>query len=221
MAERSLSSRLWYQLVQRVLQLVGVVAYQVRCTGRDNIPARGGVLMVSNHQSTFDPPVIGAGCPRRMNYLARKTLFGFAPFGWFMRSLDSIAIDRDGIGLGGIKEALRRLKRGEMVLIFPEGTRTRNGEISAFRPGFATLAVRTKATILPVAIEGAFDAWPRGQKLPRMDKIRVHYGAPILPGEIKGRGERELASEVEQRVRECLALLRRRPVPGPPCKIRA
>ena len=164
MAQRPLSKRLWYIFVQRVFQLLGVVGYGVRHSGRENIPSEGGVLVVSNHQSHFDPPLAGTGVRRRMNYLARKTLFAIGPFGWFIHSLDAIPIDREGIGLGGIKESLRRLKRGEMVLIFPEGTRTRDGEIATFRPGFTTLAVRSKAAILPMAIEGAYDVWPRQHK---------------------------------------------------------
>ena len=162
-------------------------------------PRRGPVLVVSNHQSHFDPPLVGAGCWRRMNYLARETLFRFAPLGWLIRSLDAIPIDRDGLGLNGIKESLRRLKRGEMVLIFPEGTRTRDGEVAPFRPGFTVLAARSKAWILPVAIEGAFDAWPRSQKLPRLGTIHVLYGKPIPPEEVAGCDERELVAEVERR----------------------
>jgi 1-acyl-sn-glycerol-3-phosphate acyltransferase len=174
----------------------------------ENIPAEGGVLVVSNHQSFFDPPLVGMGSRRRMNYLARDTLFRFAPFRWLIRSLDAIAIDREGLGLSGMKEALRRLKRGEMVLIFPEGTRTPDGEIAPFLPGFTALAVRSRAAILPVAIEGACNAWPRDRKLPRLGRVRVHYGQPILPGQIGNWDERELAREVERRVRGCHAQLR-------------
>jgi len=125
--------------------------------------------------------------------------------------VDAIPIDREGIGLGGIKESLKRLKRGEMVLIFPEGTRSPDGEIHPFRPGFTALAVRSKAALLPVAIEGAFQAWPRWQKFPGLGRIRVHFGEPILPGEFAGRDERDLLAEVERRVRECQAALRRQP----------
>jgi 1-acyl-sn-glycerol-3-phosphate acyltransferase len=205
--QRPLLSRAWYRLLQRVLQLLAVLAYRVRHTGTLNIPAEGGVLVVCNHQSHFDPPFVGMGCPRRMNYLARDTLFRFAPFAWLIASVDAIPIDREGIGLSGIKESLRRLKRGEMVLIFPEGTRSRDGRIARFRPGFTALAVRSGAAILPVAIDGAFQAWPRWHKLPRLGTIRVHYGEPILPGEIAGRDERELLAEVERRVRQCHARL--------------
>lgn len=213
-AQRSLLNRLWYRVLRRVCQLVGVVGYRVRYGGREHIPAEGGVLVVSNHQSHFDPPLVGIGCMRRMNYLARDTLFGFAPFRWLINSLDAIPIDREGLGLGGIKESLRRLKRGEMVLVFPEGTRTRDGEIAQFRPGFTALAVRSKAAILPVAIEGAFAAWPRRQRLPSLGTIHVHYGPPILPEAIEGRDERELLAEVQRRVRQCHEQLRRHPVFG-------
>jgi 1-acyl-sn-glycerol-3-phosphate acyltransferase len=152
---------------------------------------------------------VGIGCPRQLGYLARDTLFGFAPFGWLILSVGAIPIDREGSGLGGIKESLKRLKRGEMVLIFPEGTRTRDGEIGPFRPGFTALAVHSGAAILPVAIEGAFRAWPRSRRLPGSGRIRVHYGVPLSPKEIAGRDQRELLAEVERRVRQCHAEIRR------------
>jgi 1-acyl-sn-glycerol-3-phosphate acyltransferase len=186
-----------------------MLAYGVRYFGRENIPKTGPVLVVSNHQSHFDPPLVGTGCMRRMNYLARETLFNITPLGWLIRTVDAIPIDRDGLGLNGIKESLRRLKRGEMVLIFPEGTRTRDGEVAPFRPGFTVLAARSKAWILPVAIEGAFDAWPRSQKLPRLATIHVAYGRPIPPQEVEGCDERQLVAEVERRVRQCHADLRK------------
>ena len=109
MFQRSLISRAWYQLAQRSVQIGMVLLYHVRHYGRENIPTQGGVLVVSNHQSHLDPPLVGAGCPRRMNYLARDTLFRFAPFGRLIYSVGAFPIDRDGIGLGGIKESLKRL----------------------------------------------------------------------------------------------------------------
>jgi 1-acyl-sn-glycerol-3-phosphate acyltransferase len=210
MIERSLPRRLWYYFIRRTFYLVGILAYGLRYSGRENIPAEGPVLMVSNHQSHFDPPVVGIGCRRQMNYLARTTLFSIWPLGWFIRSLDAIPIDREGVGLAGVKESLRRLKRGEMVLIFPEGTRSCDGEIAPFRAGFTALAARSHAAILPVAVEGAYDAWPRWRKFPRLGRIRVRYGQPILPDEVARLSERELAAEVERRVRQCQAMLRAR-----------
>jgi 1-acyl-sn-glycerol-3-phosphate acyltransferase len=211
MSQRSLRSRLGYQFLRWMIYWTGVFFYGLRYFGVKNIPKAGPVLVVSNHQSHFDPPLVGTGSRRRMNYVARETLFRFSPLAWLIRSLDAIPIDRDGLGLNGIKESLRRLKRGEMVLIFPEGTRTRDGEIAPFRPGFTALAARSQAAILPVAIEGAFAAWPRTQKLPGRGTIHVLYGEPISPAEVAAFDERELAAEVERRVRQCLADLRKHP----------
>ena len=118
------------------------------------------------------------GVNRRMNYLARDTLFTFPPFRWLIHSVDAIPIDREGLGLSGVKESLRRLKRGEMVVVFPEGTRTRDGEIGRFRPGFTALASRSGAAILPVAIEGAFAAWPRWQPFPGRGRVLSAMGHP-------------------------------------------
>jgi 1-acyl-sn-glycerol-3-phosphate acyltransferase len=210
MSQRSLPTRLWYQFLRCLIFLAGTLAYRLRYGGLKNIPPTGPVLVVANHQSHFDPPLIGAGCWRRMNYLARETLFR-PPLGWLIGTLDAIPIDRDGMGLNGIKESLRRLKRGEMVLIFPEGTRTHDGEVAPFRPGFTVLAARAKAWILPVAIAGAFDAWPRWRTLPRLGTIHVLYGEPIPPEEIAGRDEREVVAEVQRRVRQCYAILRKHP----------
>ncbi len=207
-AERPLSSRAWYESLRVLAQLSAVLAWHIRHSGQENIPKSGGVLVVSNHQSHLDPPLVGMACSRRMNYLARDTLFGFAPFRWLIQSLDAIPIDREGIGLSGIKESLRRLKRGEMVLVFPEGTRTPDGSIQPFRPGFTALAVRSGASILPVALDGAYQAWPRRQRFPHPGRIHVHYGPPILPNRVKSLAERELLAEVEERVRACHGVVR-------------
>jgi 1-acyl-sn-glycerol-3-phosphate acyltransferase len=210
----------WYELLRIPTKLVWSLGYWVRYSGQQNIPPEGGVVVVSNHQSHFDPPLVGAGCRRRMNYLARASLFGFAPFRWLIQSLDAIPLDIEGIGLSGIKETLRRLRRGEMVLMFPEGSRTWDGEVGPFRPGFTALAVRGRASILPVALEGAFDAWPRWRRLPRLGVMHVHYGAPIAADELQAYDEDELIAETRSRVLECLAVLRRRPA-FPRCRRRA
>jgi 1-acyl-sn-glycerol-3-phosphate acyltransferase len=197
---------LWYDFLRLIVRITAVLAFQVRHTGRHNIPSKGGVLVVSNHQSHLDPPLVGMGCGRHLSYVARQTLFVFKPFAWLIWSINAIPIDREGFGIAGIKESLRRLKNGEMVLIFPEGTRTPDGEIKPFKPGITSLAVRSKASILPVAIEGAFKCWPKSRTFPRPGRISVHYGRPILPQEYEGLSEQELVDLVENRVRQCHAV---------------
>ncbi len=205
MADRSLAKHVWYEYLRIVCRLLGVALYRIRCTGRENVPAAGGVLVLSNHQSQFDPVLVGLAIDRRLNYLARETLFRFAPFRWFIRSLDAIPIDREGLGLAGLKETLRRLKRDELVLIFPEGTRTPDGAVHPLKPGFSALAQRANVPLLPVAIDGAFDAWPRWQPVPGLAVIHVHIGEPIPPELARSFDERELVAEVERRIRECFA----------------
>lgn len=208
----SLAGRVWYRFWQRVLQILWVLLYRVRRTGMENIPAEGPIILAPNHQSHFDPPLVGSCCPRRMSYMARASLFDFPPFAWLIRSFGAFPIDREaGRGIAGVKETLRRLKDGHVIMMFPEGTRTPDGSIHAFRPGIRTLAVRSGAVIVPVAIEGAYQAWPRTRKFPRLGVIHIHYGEPLWPEQIRELGDDALVDEVERRVRRYHAELCRHP----------
>lgn len=201
--QRSLAKRLWYNFLRFFFRMLGVLCFRIRCEGREHLPTSGGVLIVSNHQSHLDPVLVGLACDRRLNYLARETLFGFAPFRWLINSLDAIPIDREGLGMAGLKETLRRLKREEIVLIFPEGTRTRDGRLAPLKPGFSVLAKRTGVPVLPVAIEGAFDCWPRSRLLPGPGAIQIEFGRPIEKEEISACDDRQLVTLVQSRIEEC------------------
>ena len=204
----SWQKRAFYYLHRCPLMLFFMVFYRVRYYGRNNLPGSGAVLVAANHQSHFDPPLIAVGLRRRLNFLARKTLFKF-PLGWWIDMLDAIPLDIDGIGFEGIKESLKRLRGGEAILIFPEGARCWDGKIAEFKPGALTLAVRGKAAILPTVIDGCFNAWPRTNKLPWLwGKIRVLYGKPILYDELKNLSEEELHRLVESRIHELFRRLR-------------
>lgn len=107
------------------------------------------------------------------------------------------------MGIGGIKETLRRLKRGELVLIFPEGTRTSDGQVAHLRPGFYSIARRSKCPILPMAIAGAYEMWPKNQVLPGLGHLGVCVGEPIGAAEIEALDEQGLIEELERRIRKC------------------
>jgi 1-acyl-sn-glycerol-3-phosphate acyltransferase len=222
-SQRSLVSQIWYRSVKRILQVLWVLIYGVRPTGMENIPSEGAVLLLSNHQSHLDPPLVGCCCPRRANFLARSGLFDFAPFGWFIRSVGAFPIDIDRTGIGGIKETLRWLKRGEVVLMFPEGSRSHDGRIAPFRPGFAVLAYRSDVTLVPVAVDGAYEAWPRWRRFPGPGRLRVRFGKPLPPEEVRRYEEKDLVREVERRVREChaelVAAARRPSLADPPARL--
>lgn len=207
-ARRSLGNRAWHAFLKFNCQLGAVSALNIRCGGRDNVPPVGGGLMLSNHQSNLDPVLVGLACNRRLNYVARKTLFKFAPLRWLINSLDAIPIDLEGSGLEGLKETLKRLKRGEIVLLFPEGTRTPNGEVLRMKPGFCAIARRSRLPLFPVALDGAWHAWPRQQLLPGRAIVHVQFGEPIGPELIATLSDEQLTAEVERRIKACHALAR-------------
>ena len=200
---RSLAKRLVYGGTHVLARLAGIIGFRLRVSGREHVPREGGVLVCSNHQSYFDPVLVGLACDRPMNYLARKSLFKFAPFRWLIELYDAIPIDRDGFSMQGIKETLKRLKRDEMVLIFPEGTRTETGQMSPLKPGFSAVARRGKSALLPVGIDGAYDSWPRGQKLPGLSPIHIVIGEPITAEQIAGMSDEEMIAALESRMRDC------------------
>jgi 1-acyl-sn-glycerol-3-phosphate acyltransferase len=190
-------------------RLAGIAAFGMRVEGRDRVPAAGPVLVCANHQSHFDPVLVGLCSDRAMNYLARESLFRIPGFRQLIELYDAIPIDREGTGLAGVKETLRRLKRGEMVLIFPEGSRTHDGEMAPLKPGFLTLARRSQAAVLPVGLDGAFDALPRHRVVPRPATICVSIGEPIPPAEATTLDDPTFLAEVERRMRDCHCRARR------------
>jgi 1-acyl-sn-glycerol-3-phosphate acyltransferase len=208
-ARRSLLKTAWYNFLHLCCRTLAVAIFRVRVIGREHVPLTGGLLVCSNHQSHLDPMLIGLVFDRRLNYLARDTLFRFLPLRLLIESLDAIPIERDGFGLAGIKETLRRLKREEAVLIFPEGTRTHDGSIAPLKPGFAALARRSKVSLLPVAIDGAYVAWPRSAPFPRPSTIHVAIGEPLSPSEFEPLSDDELIATLADRINACYAAARR------------
>ncbi|MGI5832065.1 MAG: lysophospholipid acyltransferase family protein [Thermoguttaceae bacterium] len=199
----SWAQKTWYHFCWCLCWLVMVFLFRARYTGRRNIPKKGPALVVSNHQSYLDPPAVGAGFWRPMNYLARKQLFKFKPFSLLIASVNAIQLDQEGIGFQGVKETIRRLRNNEMVLIFPEGSRSHDGAMIPFMKGYVNIAVKTGSVIVPTAIAGAFQAYPRQKKFPSIfgKGLRIEYGQPITPDDYKDLSEEELHNLVESRVR--------------------
>ena len=203
MSRISWQKRVWYSCLRCLVYLFFTIFYGVRFYGLNNLPESGAVVLISNHQSHFDPPLLGAGLRRRCNFLARKSLFRFKPFAWLIDSLDAIPLETHGIGFAGIKESIKRLKNGEILLVFPEGARTWDGKIAPFLQGSLTLAQRTKAAILPAAISGCYEAYPRTKKYPSLwGRFRVVFGQTILYEESKDLSEEELRRLCESKIAE-------------------
>ena len=171
--------------------------FRLEAVGVANIPASGPVLMVSNHSSVLDPPLIGGASDRQLTYLAKAELFEIPLFGALIRGLDARPIRREGADPGALRTARHVLEEGGALLVFPEGTRGDEGDIRPAKPGAGLLAVSSGAAVVPVYIKGSGQAWPRGRSLPRPAKVTVTFGKPLRFEPARGadrKAQYELAS---------------------------
>ncbi|MFH1422017.1 MAG: lysophospholipid acyltransferase family protein [Planctomycetota bacterium] len=170
-----------------------MVFFSARCFGSKRIPRKGGVLIACTHQSYLDPFVVGFSCARPVRYLARSTLFKNKLFAKLIRYYGAFELQRGEADIAAIRKCTELLTKGEAVLMFPEGTRSRNGEIAKLLPGAFLIAKRAAVPIVPAVIEGAIKAYPRGVLLPRFYPIKILYGKPrYLHKDINSRTEAEL-----------------------------
>ena len=175
--------------------------FDLKTYGKEHVPCDGGALLIANHQSYLDPICVGLGSPRHLHYLARKTLFNNPVFGLFLRVVNCVPIDQEGVGKEGMRNILRRLEAGNAVLVFPEGERSADGQLQALRPGIALLLKRVRAPIVPVGVAGAYDAWPRWRPYPlpaplflapSRQSVAVVVGKPRDPATLDGLSREEM-----------------------------
>lgn len=141
--------------------------------GRERVPAAGGLVIASNHISFWDPPLIGSALPRECHFLAKEELFATPLLGPLIRSLNAIPIRRGLADLSGMSRAIEVLKRGEALLMFPEGSRMRDGELHPARPGVGMMAVNADVPILPCFISGSGRP---GKWWNRSSRVRISFG---------------------------------------------
>jgi 1-acyl-sn-glycerol-3-phosphate acyltransferase len=170
----------WWACIQTTIRFGGTILWQMRVFGAENIPPSGGILLASNHQSYLDPALVGACIPREMHFMARRSLFEVPVFGGLIRRCHAFPVDRDGADLRSLREAIARLRAGYALLVFPEGTRTRDGRIGPMKSGIRILAERAEVPVAPVLIEGAHQVWPKGRALlPGLGRVRIVFGKPL------------------------------------------
>ncbi len=197
----------WYWFGWNLSRVVFTLLFQRRVEGRGNIPARGPFMVCANHQSFLDPPCIGSAFPYPIWFFARKSLQDNRFMGWMLPRLNVIPIDQDRPDLAGMRAALRVLKAGVPLLVFPEGGRTPDGGLQAGQPGVGLLIAKSGVPVLPVRIRGAHEAWARGSKRIRLHPIRVSVGPLIpardlapAPGLDRESGYRWIADRVMERI---------------------
>ena len=167
-----------YSILKPLTVVLMRLLFRLEAHGAEQVPAAGPVLLVANHSSFLDPPLVGGMAPRPVSFMAKAELFRVPLLGWLISRLNARPVRREGADAGALRTALRILQEGNALLLFPEGTRGPEGTLREPKPGAAMLAVLSGATVVPVFIRGSGRAWPRGRRLPRPAKVIVRFGKP-------------------------------------------
>jgi 1-acyl-sn-glycerol-3-phosphate acyltransferase len=153
------------------------------------VPLEGPVILACNHASFIDPPLVGAALPRPINYLARESLFKVPVLSAILRSWEVVPVDRDGGTGRGLKAILDRLNRGGAIILFPEGTRSSDGNLQPARSGIGLAVIKSKAPVVPVRVCGTFEAYGRNVRFPRPRRVAVKYGDALSFGDLRKEAE--------------------------------
>lgn len=169
-----------YGICHYAIQVMADAFYRGEIAGTENLPKRGGFIIAANHNSHLDPPLIGSRVPRQMCFFARKTLWKPGIASWWMDSVGCIPVDRDGgSDIQAMKRVLRALADEKILILFPEGTRSPNGQLQAPKPGVGFMACKTRAPVVPARIFGSFEAFGRNSSLKLGVPVSVVFGKPI------------------------------------------
>jgi 1-acyl-sn-glycerol-3-phosphate acyltransferase len=171
-----------YGFCHYVFRVIFDIAFRGEVAGLENLPKNGAFIIASNHASHLDPPIVGSLIPRQVCFFARKTLWkkGFAS--WWLDIVGTIPVDRDGgSDVSAIKRVLQALKNDKVIILFPEGTRSPDGNLQSAKSGVGLLACRTQVPVVPARIFGSFDAFGRDGKVHIPTPVTVVYGKPIPP----------------------------------------
>ncbi len=196
-----------YQLIRIFLYIFFKIFNRLVVIGGENIPKNGGVIVVANHLSYLDPPVLGVALQRRPTYIAKEGLFHIPFIGGIVRAC-CFPVKRDKPQPSIIKEAVTRLKRGGVLVLFPEGHRSAYGEFLDVKRGVGMIAGKSAVPVVPTLIKGTDKALPVGAKLIRPAKIRVVFGSPILIGgnDTDRVSQEKISREIMERIRNLKTL---------------
>ncbi len=187
-------SRGWYIVLRAFFTVVFHTIWPLRVTGREHVPRQGAAIIVCNHLSLVDPFVVGYAGDRIVNFMGKEELFRTPIIGFLIRKVGAFPVDRTRRDPAAMRTALQVLKSGELLGMFPEGTRSTTGEMLEFRAGAARLAARTEVPIIPAALHNTNKAMPPG-KLLRPARISIRFGEPFELTELYDRKDKGEAME--------------------------
>jgi 1-acyl-sn-glycerol-3-phosphate acyltransferase len=195
--------KLFYRLCWGLVRIFLLVYCRLQTIGIENIPAEGGFILASNHIAAGDPPFLGAALKREMYFLAKKELFDNPLLGLVIRNLNAIPVDRGVFDRNALSISLQKLRAGFGLILFPEGTRSKTGELGRGKPGIGMLALEAAVPVIPARIENS----RRFLRLPFTGKrLIMKFGSPITTGSLEKfekskEGYRALVQEVMRGIR--------------------
>jgi len=198
----------YYWLGYHLSRWLARLFFGFRIVHRERVIQTGAVILAVNHQSFLDPPLAGNAADRAIFFLAKKSLMDVPILGWLLPKLNVIPVTLEGGDRSALKALIRVLGAGQCALVFPEGTRTPDGNLQPVEPGLGLLIAKTRAPVVPMRMFGAFDAWPIGGRLRLFRKITVVVGEPIYfsAADVSG-GGKDLYTRLSQRVMDAIASL--------------
>lgn len=169
----------FWRASRAIVRGLGTVFFDFKAYRTDRVPQTGGVLLLANHQSYLDPPLFTMKLRRPAAFLAKSQLFDFGPFAWAIRRLNAFPVKQGSSDVGAMKESIRLLQAGWLLTVFPEGSRSPDGQLKPVQKGAGLMVKRAQVPVVPAVVDGAWKAWPPdGPLLPRSTPVRVLYGEP-------------------------------------------
>ncbi len=201
--------RWYYRWAQPPVKAMFNLYFRHETKGVENLPQREGAVIATNHASVLDPPLVGVDLPRPVYYMAKQSLHDIPIFGSLIRAYHSFPVKRGGFDRGAMKKAVEILKKKNLLLMFPEGTRTRDGSVQDFKAGVGKIVLDAGVGVLPGYIDGTFEAWPPGKMLPRPRKTTVTFGKMINFDDLDmDNPDRKTYRKVAERIRSAVVNLK-------------
>lgn len=182
---------MFYSTIKAMVKRFYHARYKIRVIGEDRIPSEGPVIICSNHISELDPPLVGISVKREMAFFAKSELFRIPVLGFLISHLNAFPVERGKGDRAALKKSVEVLKEGNMLLIFPEGSRNRSGTLKELQQGASFMAVKSGAKIVPTAIKGNYD---------RKKGVTIVFGKPIDTAALIAEGKNR--KEITERIRE-------------------
>lgn len=198
----SLAARTFYRVARAMLLLLGRVLFRIRMSGLENVPERGPFILAPSHRSLLDIPFAAFVTHRRVCFMAKKELFANRALAWLIDAFGGFAVDRGTADRAALRAAGEVLDRGELLALFPEGTRNTGPDLGSLYDGAAFLAARKSVPIVPIGIGGSEEILPSGKSWPTFRRVAIVVGRPISPPAMDGRARRQQVAALTGSLRE-------------------